>query len=164
MGLGFRITVSRPVHARSFSSLVVDHTAPLCSVACLPQTLSMSLIHIKPKVLLTADPVDVQPAKHIFTCTAAELAERCLSQAAESPFMSDEAVAAMRAPLPALSRSGSWSAACANCTAGASALASVAEQDRAAFRHHCLDCGFGASSSTFRVRAASEQHIRKIDL
>ena len=88
----------------------------------------------------------------------------CLVQAAESPTMSDDAVAAMRAPLPALSRSGSWSAACANCTAGASVLASVAQQDQAAFRQHCLDCGFGASSSAFRARAAGERPIRKIDL
>lgn len=78
--------------------------------------------------------------------------------------MSDDTVAAMRAPLPALSRSGSWTAACANCTAGATVLASVAEQDRAAFQQHCLDCGFGASSSAFRFRAASEQHVRKIDM
>lgn len=40
------------------------------SIAWLPRTPLDVPVHIKPMVLLTADPVDVQPAKHIFTCRA----------------------------------------------------------------------------------------------
>ena len=57
--------------------------------------------------------------------------------------VSDDAAAAMRAALPEMSTTGSWSAACANCTAGAAALGSLAQAEQAALRRHCLDCGYG---------------------
>ncbi|KAK9843740.1 hypothetical protein WJX81_004538 [Elliptochloris bilobata] len=77
--------------------------------------------------------------------------------------LSDDAAAAMRAPLPALSTTGSWSEACAKCTGGAAALASLAQGEQPAFRQHCSDCGFGQSGA-FWSRAAGERYIRKIDL
>ena len=56
--------------------------------------------------------------------------------------MSADAAAAMRAPLPEMSRTGSWSAACGNCTGGAAALGSLAQAEWDAQRRRCLDCGF----------------------
>lgn len=54
-----------------------------------------------------------------------------------------DAAAAMRAPLPEVSRTGSWSAACGNCTGGAAALESLEQVEPAAQRQRCLDCGYG---------------------
>ncbi len=72
-----------------------------------------------------------------------QASEVCPSQAsAATQRMSGAAAAAMRAPLPEVSRTGSWSAACGNCTGGAAALAPLAQAERAALRQRCLDCGY----------------------
>jgi len=63
-----------------------------------------------------------------------------------------DAAEAMRAPLPPMSSSGSWSAACGNCTGGAAALAALPAGAQPAFRQRCLDCGFGAGAA---VRAGA---------
>jgi len=91
---------------------------------------------------------------HMRGGSASQRNARLPPQATGSPVegLPGDAAEAMRAPLPPMSSSGSWSAACGNCTGGAAALAALPAGAQLAFWQRCLDCGFGAGAA---VRAGA---------